>query len=267
MKRFLSVFISTLCSIEIAFADYSSHGRPWDADDNYDSSHGLWVVLGIIALGVIIFIGAVAKNVWDNHKDSIKEGFGTLVFFGVCILLFLGGKTCSESNKNASDNNVSTHQYVSPSPQTNTQIYQPTLPNNNNSYNNQRMQQPQFRTEYYDEKCYRCSGTGQIVCPYCSGKGYEKVSCSNCNGRGYKQVYKVVRSTLDPATWEETDKVYGYEDEYCTYCFGTGYKKSRCSHCNSEYPYGNSLISTYITCPECRGQGVFHKSRQVPYMI
>lgn len=266
MKRYILFFSTLAYSCILAYADYSDRGRFSDLDDNYDSSRGLGFLLFVLAVGAIIVVGAIAKGVWNNHKDSIKEGLGTIAFFAGCILLFLAGKTCSEHRPKDNGHAQPIQHQSSPSPQ-----YGPTHPSNqytqpqrnNNVY--QQPQQPRYRTEYYDERCSQCYGSGSVVCTYCGGKGYIQQICSYCQGEGSKQVYKVVRATIDPSTWEEVDKVYGYESELCTACMGSGRKEVRCTHCNSEYPYGNHLISTYMTCPSCRGQGIFHKSRQVPY--
>lgn len=252
MKRLFVLIFIVVSSIGLAFADYSSHGRPWDVDDNYDSSRGLWFVLFIVIVGIIVFLGAVAKNTWDNHKELIKEGLGIVAFFGVCILLFLGGKACSEQHP---PNSNSTN-----TPQTRQVTPQKPLPQNQKQY------QPQlrYRTEYYNETCPSCGGNRFIVCNYCGGKGFIKQTCQYCNGQGYKEVYKVVRSEIDPATWQEINPVYGYEKEYCNACFGHGYKEVKCTHCDNNYPYNVGMTSGHI-CSTCQGTGVVERSRQVPY--
>lgn len=260
MKRCILLLFSVIVSCLCAFADYSSHGRPWDADDNYDSSRGLWFVAFVIIVLIVIGICAFAKHIWDNNKSQVKEGFGIIAFFGGCILLFLAGKTCSEHNHKDNGHVQPLQQPSTPSPQ-----YAPTHPSNqftqpqrsNNVY--QQPQQPRYRTEYYDERCSQCYGSGSVVCTYCGGKGYTSVTCTYCGGRGSKHVRKGGQNFLT-GEWETYET-----DEMCSACFGKGVTEQRCSHCNSEYPYGNHLISTYMTCPTCHGQGIFHKTRQVPY--
>lgn len=255
MKRLVLLVYSLIISACYVFADYSSHGRPWDADDNYDSSRGLWFVIFIICVGIIVFLGAVAKHTWDNHKDSIKEGLGIVAFLGVCVLLFLGGKACSEQNPKSGDNNNAT----------NIQQVQQTQPQQPVQQNNQQYQpQLHYRTEYYNETCPTCGGSRFIKCSYCGGKGFVKQACQYCNGQGYKEVYKVVRAEIDPATWQEINPVYGYEKEYCNACFGHGYTEVKCTHCDNNYPY-STVLSSGHTCSTCQGTGIVERSRQVPY--
>lgn len=167
MKRFALSLASFALSVGYAFADYSSRGRPWDADDNYDSSRGIWVVLFIIVVGVVVFIGAAAKHTWDNHKDSIKEGLGIVAFFAVCILLFLGGKACSEQHPKDNGNAVNVNQIHE-------KVQQPSTPLHNNSnyiYQETPKHQPvlKYRTEEYYETCMDCRGNGVVACRYCNG--------------------------------------------------------------------------------------------------
>lgn len=254
MKRLVLSIASFALSVGFAFADYSSRGRPWDADDNYDSSSGIWIVLFIIVVGVVVFIGAAAKHTWNNHKDSIKEGLGIVAFFGVCILLFLGGKACSEQHTKSNDsgNTPNVHQIQQSHPQQ-------TLPQNI-----QYQPQLRYRTEYYNETCPTCGGSRFIKCSYCGGNGFIKQTCQYCNGQGYKEVYKVVRAEIDPATWQEINPVYGYEKEYCNACFGHGYSELKCTHCDNNYPY-NTVMSSGHICSTCQGTGVVERSRQVSY--
>ena len=260
MKRLLVFLYSFVVSVSLAFADYSDHGKPWDADENYDSSHGIWFALLLLGICIIVFVGAAAKHTWDNHKDSIKDGFGIIAFFGGCILLFLAGKACSEQHRKDNGHAVPIRQDYNSSPQNRT-----TKPSNQNVIPGvnvdeiRRQSQPHYRTEYYDERCSQCNGSGSIVCSYCGGKGFSNVTCSNCSGRGSHHVRKTAQNVFDDS-WDTYET-----DEMCMACFGKGSVEKRCIHCNSDYPYGNSLISTYMTCPSCHGQGIFHKSRQVPY--
>lgn len=254
MTRILLTIYSLFSTVLWAFADYSDRGRPWDADDNYDSSRGLWFAVGIVIVLIVIGIGAFAKHTWDNHKSQVKDGLGTIALFGGCILLFLAGKTCSESSPKDNGNAINVHQIQQS--QTPIQSSPKTAPQHNTT---QHQPQLRYRTEYYDVRCSRCNGSGSVVCTYCGGKGYLTVTCSQCGGKGSFHVKKGGRNFL-------TDEWETYEtDEMCVSCFGKGVTETRCNHCNSEYPYGNHLISTYMTCPSCHGQGIYKESRQVPY--
>jgi hypothetical protein len=254
--KHLALFVSSLIIYaSYALSDYSSHGRPWDANDNYDSSRELCFVLFIVTVGLIVFLGAVAKHMWDNHKGSIKDSLGIVALFGVCILLFLGGNTCSEHHPKSGDNNNATNiQQVQPS-----QPQQP-VPQNNQPY------QPQlrYRTEYYNETYPTCGGSRFIKCSYCSGDGFVKQTCQYCNGQGYKEVYKVVRTEINPATWQKINPKYGYEKEYCNACFGHGHTEAKCTHCDNNYPH-NTVLASGHTCSTCQGTGMVERSRQVPY--
>lgn len=256
MKRLLALCYFVVFWFIQAYADYSDHGRPWDADENYDSSRGIWFVLFIIVIGVVVFIGAVAKHTWDNHKNSIKEGLGIVALFGICILLFLGGKACSEQNHKDNGHSTSVHQQFNP--QQNLQDIQKQI-------QPQRQPQLHYRTEYYNETCPTCGGSRFIRCQYCDGKGYMKQTCQDCKGHGYKEVYKVVSAEFDPESpWMHKNPQHGYEQEYCLACFGKGYNEVKCNHCDNDYPY-NTIFASGHTCPTCNGSGVVERSRQVPY--
>lgn len=236
------------------FADYSDHGRPWDANDNYDSSHGIWFALLILGVIIVVAIYGFAKHTWENHKSEVKDGFGIVAFIGGCILLFVMGKSCSESRPKDNGNAVNVHQIQQQTKQQPTQQYQPQP----------RQPELRYRTEYYEGTCDRCGGSGIIACSYCNGRGYTSFTCNECNGYGYKEVRKL--RYYDP--FEESlggsSNQPEYEKQYCFSCHGEGVIKQACSHCNSQYPM-QDLFSGRIVCPTCKGLRTVTKSRQVPY--
>lgn len=253
-KKLLLLYTFLLTTVS-AFADYSYRGRPSDLYDDYDSSHGLWIAVFILVVLIVVGLGAAGKHAWENHKSSIKEGFGIVAFFGGCVLLFLAGKACSEQHPR--DNG-----HASPVPQ---QVQsQQSIQDLQKQIQPQRQPQLHYRTEYYNETCPTCGGSRFIRCRYCDGKGYLKQTCQSCQGHGYREVYKVVSAEIDPATWQEKNPVYGYEKEYCTACFGQGYKEVKCNHCDNDYPYNTVMASGHI-CSTCNGTGVVERSKQVPY--
>lgn len=257
IKRIFATLFTFCFSTLLSFADYASRGRPWDADDNYDSSRGLWFVFFLIGIGVIVLIGVIAKNTWDNHKDSIKKIFGIVVFVGVMILLFYVGKSCSDANH---------HEFPATYP-----IQQNPQPVNNNNviqqYNNLKYQQTpptvHYRTEFYDEICPECEGLGAKICSFCKGKGYVNITCPNCHGEGSEMVNKAV-TDFEPQEVGEVKFKWEKVKESCRRCFGEGYIKEKCTHCDNDYPYPSSR-SSYVTCPNCKGRRVVQKSRQVEY--
>lgn len=236
MKRFALSLASFALSVGYAFADYSSRGRPWDADDNYDSSRGIWVVLFIIVVGVVVFIGAAAKHTWDNHKDSIKDGLGTVAFFGVCILLFLGGKACSEQHPKDNGNAVNVHQNNQSSPV-------------NNPRPQPRQQQP--HTEYYYEQCSYCDAKGYVQCSHCNGAGVIPVRCSYCGGSG-----KVERELMTGFSVQDM----------CPACQGRGNEFEDCAYCSPRFISDfQCTVNGYINCSHCNGNGQIQRSRTVYY--
>lgn len=234
-KRFL-FFLSFLISAAYAFADYSDHGKPWDANDNYDSSHGLWFAVFILAVIIIVAIGAAGKHAWDNHKSSIKDGLGVVAFFGGCILLFIAGKACSEQHPKDNGNATNVQQYH--------QQYQ-----QQNPVQQQHKQQP--HTEYYYEECTACYGKGYVRCPYCNGSGSISNRCNYCNGSG------LVKHELLP----------GYiVDDRCEHCNGRGNNLSSCTHCGPRYiPEFQSTVVGYANCAKCNGTGKVQRSRTAYY--
>lgn len=260
MKR-LALFISSFfISASYVFAGYSSHGRPWDADDNYDSSRGLWFVLFIIAVGIIVFLGAVAKHTWDNHKDSIKDGLGIVAFLGVCVLLFLGGKTCSEQHPKDNGNAVNVNHIQD-------KIQQTSMPQHNNGnyiYQETPKHQPvlKYRTEEYYETCMDCRGSGVVACRYCNGSGWIKSTCSFCNGTGGRHRVRCTSCILNeqsvsPSSYCIECGNTGYVETYCQRCDGSGYESSMCTHCD--------IYNHQMRCTSCNGNGRVSRTRQVPY--
>lgn len=258
IRKTLTFAVFIMTTVVNAYADYSSHGRPWDADDNYDSSRGLWFLLLLIGGGIIFVICIIARNIWEKHQSDIKEGFKIIAFFGVLILLFFYGKSCSESSSNSnSGHSKSSSSMQSSYPST----QQPSSHSYQPSYT-PPAKQLKLRTEYEEVRCDDCGGFGKVTCPYCNGKGLMDVTCEICHGVGSRQVYKVVRSELDPSTWQEINKEYGYENEMCMNCLGSGKKTEFCKHCNSD---ASLFGQTWITCSKCSGHGKTTIAKQVPY--
>lgn len=249
--------LSIFCfSTFLSFADYASRGRPWDAYDNYDSSRGFWLILFLLGIGVIVFIGAIAKYTWENHKDSIKDFFGIVIFLGVIILLFLLGKSCSEANHHESHSTYPIQQ--NPQPVNNNVIQE----HNNLNYQ-QTPSTVHYRTEFYNETCPDCGGLGAKECSFCKGYGYVKTICPSCHGEGFVIVNKAI-PYFGPQ--EVGDVKYEWEQvkESCGRCLGKGYIKEKCTHCDNDFPFPTGR-SSYVTCPTCKGQGTIQKSRQVEY--
>lgn len=258
MKRLFILIALFIQSAQFVWADYSSHGRPWDADDNYDSSRGIWFILFVIVIGIIVIAGAAAKNVWDKHKDSVKEVLGGIAFFGGICILFLIGKQCSESNHN----NTSTQQNYAPQ----NPVVQPqnlhTVPNS--KVNNQQPYQPQlrYRTEEYFETCSYCNGSGLIPCPKCGGTGWLKSKCSFCNGTGNRHRVRCLDCIMNeqaglPSSYCISCGNTGYVDTYCQRCDGSGYESNMCTYCD--------LYEHKVQCNHCNGYGKIRKTRQVQY--
>lgn len=125
--------------------------------------------------------------------------------------------------------------------------------------NNHSTSQPRFRTEYYDEKCIKCNGSGTINCMYCNGRGYVIEKCLKCKGKGSIYVEKNKYNFLHDE-WETFESY-----DICISCFGKGGKEIRCTHCR-QFDYLDVIsTSSYMVCPNCHGQGILHRSRQVQY--
>lgn len=247
IKRNLILYSMLLSALQ-CFADYSNHGKPWDADDTYDSSRGLWFAILVLVVLVLVFVGAAAKNTWDNHKSEIKDGLGIVAFFGGCILLFFIGKSYFDSNH--TDNTANEKQTQQPTTERQNDI------NSNASTRNEQQITIKYRTEYYDEKCPSCEGSGRIICPYCGGSARMATTCQSCNGSGKRVIHRTGQN-FATGEWET------FEDyDVCMNCLGKGVKETVCSYCKNDNYYGTP---SHIACPNCQGRGVFHKSRQVSY--
>lgn len=233
MKRILLTIYSLIFPVLLALADYSDRGRPWDADDNYDSSRGLWFAVGVVIVLIVIGIGAFAKHTWDNHKSQVKDGFGIIAFFGGCILLFLAGKTCSESRPKNNDNAVNVRQVQQPSSQPAKQY------------------QEQPHIEFYYEICPSCNGDGFLRCSHCSGTGFISIPCNSCGGKG---------------RWLVTNSLNFTHEEFCTDCLGQGSKQQLCTFCSPMYveKFGTTARGL-VRCQHCNGSGRIQKSRTVYY--
>ena len=257
VKRTLATLFTFCFSTFLSFADYASRGRPWDADDDYDSSKGIGLYLFLIGIGFIYVIFLIAKNAWKNNKESIKKFFGTVMFFIGMILLFLLMKTCSEACRHESPSTYPIQQNPQPV-------------NNNNTiqqYNNSNYQQAtptvHYRTELYDETCPECGGLGAKICSFCKGEGYVKITCPNCHGKGSEMVNKAV-TNFGPQEVGDVKFEWEQVKESCRRCLGEGYIKEKCTYCDNDYPYPSGS-SSYTTCSTCKGRGIIQKSRQVEY--
>ncbi len=240
-----------------AFADPTDHGRFSDLEDDYTQST-LSIVIPILLLiglgGFFLFFWL--KDVWAKNKESIQS---IMVFIAIIAAVAFVGK-CSFENSHKSQDN-SQHQYVPPS-----QLSQP------NSYQQQHntpsyTPQLKYRTEYYEERCVRCYGSGYIACDRCNGGGYVEHTCSNCNGYGYTTVTKYDIEYNDPFDFLSgvKSRTPYTEKMYCFHCQGSGKIRSDCPKCGVDNSFGPGIYSSTITCPSCNGQGVLKKSRQVSY--
>lgn len=261
LKKYLLTIAVILATAINAFADYSSHGRPWDADENYDSSNGLWFALLLIIGATIFVICIVARNIWDKHHEDIKEGAKIVLFFGGLFVLFLIGKSCSESSSNSSSKATNSYQQsIQPSKsvtqqQSSSKAYQPSY--------NPPVRQLKYRTEYETLDCEHCHGGGSVVCQHCDGSGSIKTSCMECGGTGSRTVRR-------PRLKDPLDFLSGYDGyetttESCSACWGRGWIEKKCSYCENDYPMQSSLFKTYVRCQYCGGEGHKTISRQVPY--
>lgn len=261
MKRLLASCYVIAFWVLYVFADVYDHGRPWDVDDNYDNNRGIWFVLFIIVIGVIAFIGTAVKHTWDNHKDSIKEGLGIVALFGVFILLFLGGKACSEQYPKDNGNDINVNQIQEKFLQTS----QPQHIKDNYIYQEPSKDHPvlKYRSEEYYETCMDCQGTGIVSCYYCNGSGWLRSTCSFCDGTGGRHRVRCISCILNEQSVSPSSSNCiecgntGYVDTYCIRCNGSGYESSMCTHCD--------INKHQMRCNTCNGNGRMTRTRQVPY--
>ncbi len=149
-----------------AFAAPADHGRYSDLYDDYTPSTFSIVVpiILLLALGGL-FLFFWLKDVWSKNKDSIQS---VLRFIATVAVVAFVGKCVSENSHDSK--NESSHQYTPPtqtpiqlrSNQNTTPIYTP---------------QVKYRTEYYNEICEHCNGTGWTICDKCNGRGYIEKYC------------------------------------------------------------------------------------------
>lgn len=240
-----------------ADADPAAHGRYSDLDDDYTPSKfsiaiPLLILLGLCGFFLIFWL----KDVWSKHKDSIQSVLG---FIAIIAVVTFVGKCASENSRDTQSN--SQPQYVQPTnsshpnsslQQTPTPVYTPQL---------------KYRTEYYEERCERCYGSGHVACDKCSGRGYIEMNCSECNGYGYTTVTKYNIEYNDPLDFLSgvKSKTPYTENMHCFHCHGSGKIRSACPKCGVDNSYGPSMVLFSLTCPSCNGQGILKKSRQVPY--
>ena len=196
----------------------------------------------------------------NNNSGCINTIFA-LIF--VPLMLFAIGKGCVscadelfKSSNNRSYTPSSSYNQSNSGDRQSNKLFTPS--SNNNEH--KEYSQPRYRTEYYDENCSRCNGTGIVVCSYCNGKGYIMGKCSNCKGKGSIHIKRRGLNVFSNE-WETYET-----DEMCVSCLGEGLLKQTCSHCSNDNPSGFiGHNSTYMTCPTCQGRRTFRQSRQVQY--
>lgn len=256
IRPFVCIAI-VLLSFCPAFADPADHGRYSDLDDNYSPST-FSIIIPIILLLALggFFLFFWIKDIWSKNKDSIQS---TLGFIAVIAIVAFVGKCVSENDHGTKNNSL--HQYTPP-----TQISNPTsIPNQNST----PICTPpvKYRTEYYDEICEHCNGTGRITCDKCNGRGYIEKYCPECNGNGYTVITKYNIEYNDPLDFLSgvKSKTPYTEKIYCFHCSGTGRLKSGCPQCGADYTSMPGIFATTIECYFCNGSGTVRRSRQVPY--
>lgn len=259
-QQYLRYFISVvflLLPLFSVLANPSDHGRYSDLSDDYTPSNISIVIPLLILIGLGgFFLFFWLKDVWAKNKESIQSALGIIAF--IAIVAFVG-KCTSENYHNSPKD--SQYQYVQP-----TQSSQP------NSYK-QPIQVPsytpqlKYRTEYYEERCERCYGTGHIACDRCNGRGYVENTCPECKGYGYTTVTKYNIEYNDPLDFMSGVKCKTPYTEkiYCFHCHGSGKVTSSCPKCGVDNSYTPSIILSTITCPSCNGQGIIKRSRHVSY--
>lgn len=260
-QPYIRVFVFTgllILPFLSALADPADHGRYSDLDDDYTPSTFSIVIPLLILIGLAgIFLFFWLKDVWSKNKDSIQSVLGFIAI--IAAVAFVG--KCASENKQHSNGN-SQHQYIQ-QPAQNSQI-------NSIQHKNQtpaHTPQLKYRTEYYEERCELCYGSGHVSCDRCNGRGYIEYNCPECNGSGYRTVTKYNVEYNDPLDFLSGVKSRTpYTEEVpCFNCHVSGRTRSACPKCGVDNSYGSNLYSSTITCPSCKGQGILTKSRQVPY--
>lgn len=159
-----------------------------------------------------------------------------MAFFGVSILLFIGGKACSEKHPKGNGNAVNVHQYNQSSPV-------------NNPRPQPRQQQP--HTEYYYEQCSYCNAKGYVQCSHCNGAGVIPVRCLYCGGSGMV----------------ERELMTGFSiQDMCLACQGRGNELEDCAYCSPRFISDfQCTVNGYHNCTRCNGIGQIQRSRTVYY--
>lgn len=254
----LKVLLCTLFCLSslFAWADPAAHGRYSDLVDDYEPST-LSIVIPIILLVGLggLFLYFWLKDFWSKNKDGIQSVLG---FIAVIAVVAFVGKCSSESNKSSNQSsNSSPSQYTSP-----TQQQQHSQPQNYAP-----VRQLRYRTEYYDETCDRCHGTGRVTCDRCGGRGYVEVYCQECNGQGYTTETRYDIEYNDPLDFMSgvKSRTPYTEKMYCFHCGGTGKLRSGCPKCGIDNSSTQGMFATTISCQACNGNGTIQRSLQVPY--
>lgn len=259
-QQYIRIFVCVLLvflPFFTALADPADHGRYSDLDDDYTPSKFSIILPLLILIGLVgFFLFFWLKDVWSKNKESIQSVFGFIAI--IAVIAFIG-KCSSENNHNSQRN--SQHQYIPPTQSSSTNTYQ--QPKQAPAYTPQL----KYRTEYYEERCERCYGSGHIACDRCNGRGYVENTCSECNGYGYTVVTKYNVEYNDPLDFLSgvKSKTPYTEKMHCFHCQGSGKIRSSCPKCGADNSYGQSIFSSTIVCPSCNGQGIVKRSRQVPY--
>lgn len=251
---FIAFVLLSFCS---AFADLADHGRYSDLDDDYSPSTFSIVVPIIFLLALVgFFLFFWLKDVWSKNKDTIQSAFG---FIAIIAVVAFVGKCVSENSHDSKSN--SSNQYSQP-----TQSSNPVPVSNQNSTPTYTPQ-VKYRTEYFDQNCEYCNGTGRITCDKCNGRGYIETYCSECNGNGYTIITKYNIEYNDPLDFLSgvKNRTPYTEKMYCFHCSGTGRIKSGCPVCGVDYTSMQGFFATTIDCYYCNGSGTVRRSRQVPY--
>lgn len=263
MKR-LSLIALSLLSTSVCFADYSSHGRPWDVPGYHTSPilDGLFMVIGLIVLVGFAVLWIYSKV--QENKETAGNILGIVVFFGVLLGIAALGSKC-EGERKSSNKSVSYPHYQQSSPNQNTlspaiqvrptQKVQPAL---------------KYRDVQYQEPCSYCNGTGRVVCSKCNGTGWISSTCDFCKGKGNHGQSKCIYCSGKGYT---EDLVFGSGRHNCISCNGTGYVTNECHKCSGSGKISDICDMTsvanhtthYVSCSHCNGWGKITRTKKEPY--
>lgn len=262
MKR-VSLISLSLLSTSVCFADYSSHGRPWDVPGYHTSPlTGIFMVIALIVL-----IGFAVLWIYDKvqeNKETAGNIFGIVVFFGVLLGIAALGNKC-EGERKTSSKGMSYPHYQQPSPNKNT--LSPTI----QVQQTQRAQPTlKYRDVEYQETCSTCNGTGHLVCPKCNGTGWITTTCTLCNGAGNHGRGKCIYCQGKGYT---EDLVFGSGKHNCISCNSTGYVTNECHKCSGSGKISDICDITsvanhsthYVSCSHCNGCGKVTRTKKEPY--